>query len=293
MPDNIIFYFIFLSQIILISYYYPKQVLNRMNRVMTKYPPTEYPKLYPESTTAVAKGQRIFRIVNNVILVIGFILIFGYGLLSREYESTQKHAEGLPLFYGMLQFMPFMLVEFSGFKQFKLMRNANIRTTRLASLQRRNLFDFVSPVIFGVAVLMFLGYVLFEFLMGQFESAADNDGIIRVVTLIICNFLFAVIICFNLHGKKLDPHQAHDDRIRQISFTIKSLIVTSIFVSVFFIVTVTLREFNLEYLEIYANGLYFQSIALISIGSLLKIMKIEDINFDVYKADLSATDPAN
>ena len=287
MPDNIIFYFIFLNQIILISYYYPKKMLSRMTSLIEAYPPSKYPKLYPQSIDVVRKGCRNYRIMNQVILVIGIILMFLYGLLSSEYDATQKHAEGMPLFYGMLQFIPIILLEISGFKQFKLMREANSKTTRMAVLQPRRLFDFVSPVLFGFAILLFLAYVVFEFYLSDFQFT--KNLLIRIITLLVCNLLFAVIIVFNLTGKKIDPHQAPKDRQRQIKFTLNSLINTSIAATIFFIVNVSMKEFDLGYLEIVANSIYFQVIGVLGIGTMLTTLRIEDIDFDGYKENTSGT----
>ena len=47
MSIHILFYALFLSQIILISYYYPKQIIKRIDGVLKNYPPEDYPKLYP------------------------------------------------------------------------------------------------------------------------------------------------------------------------------------------------------------------------------------------------------
>ncbi len=46
--SNNLFYVAFLSQIFLMSYYFPNKLLARMRHVLTTYPPAAYPKLYPK-----------------------------------------------------------------------------------------------------------------------------------------------------------------------------------------------------------------------------------------------------
>jgi predicted small integral membrane protein len=45
--------------------------------------------------------------------------------------------------------------------------------------------------------------------------------------------------------------------------------------------------YQLGYMEIIINSIYFQVIAFVGIGGMLRTLKIETIDFDVYKADNS------
>ena len=64
MPDNTLFYFVFLSQIILLSLYFPRKMLSRIKYVFKTYPPSEYPKLYPEPIEYYEKARRNYRKIN-------------------------------------------------------------------------------------------------------------------------------------------------------------------------------------------------------------------------------------
>lgn len=173
MPDNSLFYMVFLSQLLLISHYYPKKIHQRMRYLLDTYPAERYPKLYPEPKVTYEKGLRKYTIINHLMLGLGFILMTLYALLSAEYPANEKHAEGLPIFFGLCQFLPFMLLERSGFRQFKLMRNADKRTSRIAQLSPRHLFDFVSPALVVTAVVSFIAYVIFEFALAHFQLSAQ------------------------------------------------------------------------------------------------------------------------
>ena len=61
MIDNIPFLLVFLAQIYVGSYYIPKKILHRMQRVYTMYPPSEYPKLYPYSLPHYFKNKKRYK----------------------------------------------------------------------------------------------------------------------------------------------------------------------------------------------------------------------------------------
>ncbi len=287
MLDNILFYFVFLSQIILISFYYPKQITRRIKYVLETYPPSEYPKLYPKNIAYYDIGQRIFRVINQVIFVLGFIILFLIGLWDNS--SDGKISEVIPLVYFFIQMAPLILIELSEFAYFKLMRKANVRTTRKAELLPRRLFDFISPKVVALAVLMNIACIAFFYSLHQFQFDLSNDTFVIAITLTASNIIFAGIIFWNLYGKKLNPHQATKDRIRQIEITVKSLVYMSIAASVFLIISEGVDELNLDYLEPSIMSLYLQFIILIGLGSLLRNLRIENIDFEVYKNDVSAT----
>ena len=287
MPHNILFYFVFLSQIILVSSYFPRKLLGRMKSVLETYPPSKYPKLYPKPIEVYETRQRIYRIMNQIILVAGFILMFAVGLW--DYSSDGTVSDFFPFVYWMVQVIPLMLMEISGYAYFKLMRKADLRTRRKAELRPRRLFDFISPTIFGTAIFMNIACILYYLYIDQFQFHWGSDAFVTSITLIAMNTFFAGIIYWNLSGKKLDPYQSSKDRTRQIEATVKSLVFVSIGASIFIIVAAVINEYDLDYLEPSIMSLYLQLIALVSLGTLLRTLRIEDINFDVYKEDVSVT----
>lgn len=279
----ILFYVLFLSQILLISYYYPKQIISRIESVLKKFPPEIYPKLYPESTEKILAAKAKYQILNQIIMVLGLILMVGYGLMSTDYDYYHKHAEGLPLMFGMVQFIPFMLLEISGCRQFKLMRKANTKTSRSADLAPRRLFDYVSPVSVIAAVTILLAYVYFDLYINDFTFTSDI--IIKIAALFLVHALFIGLTIWQLTGKRSDPHQSVEDRSNQTELSLQSMVAVSIFLSLFLMANSAVDVFQLGYLEILINCIYFQVIAFFGIGKMLKTIRIENINFDVYKAD--------
>jgi len=284
MLENILFYFVFLSQILLISFYYPGQILNRISYVLKTFPPSEYPKLYPKNNNYYKTGLQVFKVLNIIILTIGLMLLIVIGLWDSS--SDGMVSEAIPVVYFFIQMVPLVLMELSGFAYFKMMRKADERTTRKAQLQPRRLFDYVSPAVVAVAIFMFIACIAFFYSINQFRIHPGNDTFIITITLILSNFLFAGIIFWNLYGKKLDPYQDGKDRQKQVKLTVKSLVFVSIVASAFLITFKAINEFNLDYFEPVFMSLYFQFIIFIGLGYMLRKQHIEDINFEVYKADV-------
>jgi uncharacterized membrane protein len=283
MSINILFYILFLSQIILISYYYPKQIVKRIEAVLKNYPPALYPKLYPESVDKVIAAKARYQLLNQIIVFVGLALMVGYAFMSIEYTEYEKHAEGLPLMFGMVQFIPFMLLEVSGCRQFKLMRKANKSTNRTADLTPRRLFDYVSPTSVIVAVISLFLYLLFNLYVNNF--AITSDFIIIAITLFFVHALFIALAIWHLTGKRLDPHQSIKDRSNQTELSLQSMISVSIFLSLFLMANTAIDVYQLNYLEIIINSIYFQVVAFFGIGAMLKTIRLDNIDFNVYKPD--------
>jgi len=287
MSVNILFYGLFLSQIILISYYYPKQIIKRIEAVLKNFPPENYPKLYPESVDKVNAAKSRYKLLNQIIIFIGLGLLGLHAFMSADYDGNQKFAEGLPLMFGMVQFIPFMLIEVSGCRQFKLMRKANKSTSRTADLTPRHLFNYVSPFSVVSAITFLFGFILFDLYINDFT--VTSDFIIKVLTLCLVHALIIGLAIWHLTGKRLDPHQATKDRSNQTEFSLQSMVTASIFLSIFLMANSAVDVYQLYTLEILINTIYFQVIAFLGIGGMLRTMRVDNINFDVYKADKSVT----
>ena len=281
MSENILFYFVFLSQIFLISFYYPREILNRSNSVINKYPPDLYPRLYIKSLDVYKTKQRSFKIVNQLIMITGILIIVE--IVVWDYSSVGYIDQVIPLIYFVIQILPLVILEYSGFAYFKLMRKSDTRTTRKAQLNPRRLYNFISPTILGFALFLIIACILIFYSMHQFQFHPSNDTFIITVTLILSNALYAGIIYWNIYGKKINPYQATKDRLNQIEVTVKSLVFMSIAASLFLILNGIVENNNLDYLESALMSMYLQLIIFIGLGTILRNLRIENIDFEVYK----------
>lgn len=275
MPDNILLYVVFLSQILLISYYFPKKMLSRIKLVFETYPPSQYPNLYPEPFEKYEKGLRNYRYLNLFILLVGLsllVVIIGYPGCS-EWDLTH-----FVFPYFMVQFFPIILIEIKSFKYYQLMRLNDTRTSRKAELHPRRLFDFVSPKLIGMAVLVYIAFIFFILYVRQFDYQWFG-GYGNIVGVTAMNLYFAGVIIWNMYGKKLNPYQDYEDRKWQIKHTVKQMVFVSIAATLYIIHAIVLAILDILSLQPVTMSLYFQLIAAVS----LQTLRIGSINFEVYK----------
>jgi len=284
------FYIAFLSQIFLMSYYFPNKLLARMRNVLATYPPETYPKLYPRPVEHYRLAHLVFKYVSRFILLLGLLILYAvmFWVDHSTFADDGFISEAWPAAYGMIQFLPLMAVEISEFSHFKQMRKANSGTKRIADLRRRDLTDLVSPGLLGMALLLFTGAILFDLYVHDFTVTWGHDTIQRALVMSVTNGLLAIVGAWNLYGRKLDPHQSAEDRIQRISVSLKSLLYVSMVMSVFIAITAADDMYNLDFLDAAMMSVYFQAIALLSLGYTLRSVKPDEIDFDVYKNDAAA-----
>lgn len=280
-----LFYIAFLGQIMLISWYFPNKVLDRMRYVLATYPPERYPKLYPQSVERYRMGQAIFRTVNRVVMAIGFgiLLLVMFVIDHSSFADDGYISEFWPALYGVIQFVPLIGLEISEFGQMKLMRKANVSSTRTANLRPRRLFDYASPRLVALAMAAILATILIDLYVHDFDVSLGHDTVQRAVVLIVTNGLLAALGAWLLYGRKLNPHQTAEDRARHVRGALTSFLYCSMVMSTFFTLTAIDDVFDIGFLDAAIMSLYFQIIVALSLGYLLRCQRLEEMNFDVYK----------
>lgn len=282
MHTHYLVYGVFLSQLLLISYYYPKQIGQRIKQLLQNYPASQYPKLYPNSEAKFGAGNTVFQWLNVTMLLLGAVILALLVYLLEQNIKTAAQLSFLPLIFGLLQAIPYGYLELSNNKQLKVMREANTQTKRQAELAPRNLFSFISPTKVACAAVLFVVCVLSLLYFAQFTLSFDL--MVLLGAMLLSNGLFVAITIKLLYGKKLDPYQSASDRARVIRANLQSFVYTSILISVFFILNKSVDAFNWHQAEIIFNSLFWLLVMTFSTGSLLSGSRLSDINFDVYRA---------
>lgn len=286
-----LFYIVFTGQILLTSWYIPRKILGRMQHVMTTYPPAQYPKLYPKPVEYYQVGQWKFRLICRLIFLLGFVIMFAMLFIvdHATFADDGFISVAWPAGYGIIQFVPLMMLELSEFGQFRLMRKANDSSQRKANLRPRRFFGFVSPQLFAIAATLLVAAVFLDLYVAGFPVEWDRDGAQRALVLVATNGLLAALGGWILHGRNLNPHQSFDDRARQISASLQSFIYVSMAMSVFFMTQAVDDIYPLDLMNAALMSVYFQAIVLLSVGHLLRNIKVDELDFDVYKGNGAAT----
>jgi hypothetical protein len=248
-----------------------------MKTVLEKYPASEYPKLYINSEESFRKRQDKFALVNRILLIAGFSLLSA--MVMWDYTTIGEISPMIPWAYFMLQMMPMMWLEVSEYKYFKSMREANTETQKVANIRPRHLFDFISKNMLILAlVMMIIAFSMVFIRYGWSSGAFENISIIFAT-----NVFFGLMIYWMIYGRKLDPYQADKDRLQGIKVNVKSAIYISIAVSVFLSVQMLIKIYDARFLQPVVMSLYCQLIVWFSTKTRLDGLKLENIDFSVYK----------
>lgn len=284
--DNL-FYIAFASQIFLLSYFLPNRLLARMRYILATFPPHQYPKLYPRPVEQYANAYRMFRMMSRIILLvgIGILLAVMFVVDHSTFADDGYISEAWPAFYGMLQFLPLLVLELSEYSHLRQMRKANTSSKRVAELRRRSLTDFVSPVAMVATLALYAGAVFFNLYVYDFAVGWSHDAIQRILVLTGTNLLLALLGFWTLRASKSDPHQAFADRHHRISVGLKSIFYVSMALSVFIAIEALDDMIMMDPLDAVILSVYFQVIALLSLGYTIKNIKCDDIDFEVYRSD--------
>ncbi len=274
MPEHILFYVVFLSQIFIISYYFPRKIYRQSRYILDTYPPATHPKLYTKPIECYEIARRNYQYVNVFILIVGLLILGAF--LSNPHDGDVHNA--IVMGYFPAQMFPVFLMDLSALKELKLMRIANPRTTRHAELRPRRLFDFVSPALFGIAVITYIAFVSLIFYVQQFGFEWFG-GYWNVLGITVMNAFCAGFVYWHMVGKKLNPHETSEDRGTRIRTMARIIAFTSIAVTLFIAVSIALSAFDVRYLLPIFLSVYVQVLAVIG----FQAYRIDNRNFDVYK----------
>jgi MFS family permease len=193
------------------------------------------------------RGERFlafYRAVNLVMAVAGLgLLAWLSGHILRP-DWDLAPVQRLFSFYTMAQIAPLCLVCLAeAWVHKRAVKLAPPETKRTASLQRRVLFDFVSPYAVFTAAL---AYVLFAaamiwFWLNPFPDFNYPLRPLRALTLVYAVNCF--IVYWALYGKKNAPLETRAGRMREVAVAINISVYASIGIVVFMAISLTMREF--------------------------------------------------
>ena len=274
MNIDLLLYIVLFSQIMFVSYYYPRRMLIRIHTIFKNYPPNDFPKLYPESIDKYKKSAKRYQVMNHLIIVLGFSLILWFYVTPR----TGKWDQAIVFWYFMIQFIPNLGIELWSMKYHKAMRLLNQDAQKEAVLQPRRLTDFISreflAIVFVIYVI-FVGYVAY---LNQFDYQWFG-GYLNVL-IISCTYLFFGFIIYRaMYGKVKNPHQSYEDRKRDLQLLVRQILSLAIAVMLYAMLQISLKVFGLESFKAISISLYFHVIGFLS----MQWPRLDFINFDVYK----------
>lgn len=293
MGETILFCLVFSSQVLLISWFFPRRVISRGRYVLQNFPPSTHPKAYTHPPEDFERWLRNIARLNLVIVVAGLLIIVGLILatLSGEWDGTIVTPWSASGEWAAAIVVPFFLVQlaagvgymsFSSRKFLKALAKAPPPRVRTTELHRRRLVDFVSPTMLVVVALTnvaFITFVLYDyrhFELPWFKAAGSIASVVLVL------LVFSVTVGITLRAPKSDPYQAHRDRSNLIRLVVKQALAVCIAYPVLLTVWLAIRIFDPDLLEPVIASLYCQGIALALLWPSYSY-RVDKIDFDVYR----------
>ena len=280
MLEQNLFSIAFLSQIILASIYIPSRIVRRMSFVFETYPPSTHPLLYPKPLDDYARMQQGYRVANWVIAGVGFSVL----AVSMFAPRGREVMNAMAFLFFLIQILPLIWIEATVRKELKLMRSLNPRTTRTAELNPRKLFDVLTPALFWTTVVVYLAFWVFVAWFRQFDYPWFG-GFINNLIITGLNVFLASILLWFMYGKKLNPHQSSEDRMRITRRLATVMCLVSIAVTLYAVITIFLSAEDARAFQPFARSVYFQVIILLSVQT----YRVDSLDFDVYRGDAQPT----
>ncbi|HVF18008.1 MAG TPA: hypothetical protein VNA21_13905 [Steroidobacteraceae bacterium] len=244
MFETYAFLAVFTVQILAMSVLYPAKLSRYVRAQATGMPIDRLAQLYPNVDLDLARERILsrYRKVNTGIAVLGMLLL---GWLFSYMRSLQWDEDPVIVaisLYFFLQMLPIAVFAWLGFKFNKTHKRMLLERQRTASLERRGLFDFISPLTVVVAIA---GYFLFAGFV-TYVQPKPLPGFALIGVLALVYISQALVIYRALYGKKTNALETHAHRVHTIGLTVKVSVYSSIVAVVFFTIIFTFDVLDLK-----------------------------------------------
>lgn len=281
MFEKTVFFILLFVQCGLVSWYLPSLFYKRMRRVITEYPPAEYPLLYPKPEEEYHKFHHKFRLGNRILFCLSLAVVI---LVMLEGVNLEEGIWSmLPWAMFMIQMIPVMIIEVSEYSHTRLIREKNKSTVRVAGMQSRSLSELISPPLFLVWLGVQLACLFAIGWADDFQFIIGDSAFWSVLILLLANIAGVFYLRKLVSGKLMDPHLDPSDKFRASKAVSKSMLYVSMGVSLFSAAMRLINVYDADQLEPILMCIYCQLIVLVSVPPTLNATKLEDINFDVYR----------
>jgi hypothetical protein len=240
----------FAVQILAASVLSPARLIKYVRGWARDFGSDRFAQLYPGADYGkfVERFVRRYRAVNTVIALVGLILFGWMFTLLRQPDWTQQVSQPA-LWYFLLQMSPLILVGLYGVvRARKLLLQPSQEVKRKATLQRRGLFDFVSPFVVLLAVAsypLFVAYAIYLDLAVYHNTSLSKPCLIAIGSITLVYALNTFIIYRHLYGRR-NPLLSNEGRAHSIEVTVKAGVYGSIAVTLWYAIFGTLGQPGLQ-----------------------------------------------
>ena len=257
----------FAVQILAMSALYPSWFIRYVRLQAMSFPPGYLAQRYPGVDLVVARERFLtrYRTLNISIAVLGLLLLSWLFSYMRGADWDDGRVEIVVAVYFMVQMLlPLGLVIWLGVRFNKEHKRPLPEGKRTANLQRRGLFDFVSPFTVSLAVLCYLLFAAFVIYLQQ-HPLLGFAGLVNIVGITLVYAVNAFTVYAMLYGKKPNPFETHAGRARTIGLVVKSSVYSCIACVGFLSTYLTLALLEWQSWEPFAMSAFFVITGLLSL----------------------------
>ena len=221
-------------------------------------------ELYPGTDVSgeLLRFAARYRALNALIAALGVLLLGWLFRYMQRPDWSDGPVETLVSVYFFLQVLPLGLVVWVALRRNLLFATSRERK-RTAQLERRRLFDFVSPLAVVLALLGYVAFVLFVARIQQRPFAGFAGALLNIGVVTLLYALNAVVVYATLYGKRLNTLETHALRVQRIALTVKSCVYSCIACVAFLSLNFSLVLLDLQRWEPFALSVFFVICALI------------------------------
>lgn len=279
---------VFASQILVLSFVTPRRRNQLYSLMFTRYPPQEYPRLYPVTPERIQRIQSFFKPL-HVVFGIGAAVTLGTGLVRGI--AAPELARWM-LICLLVQILPLYLALPWSIKWTKAYRAMPPPSVRSAELRPWRIVDFVSPLRIG------LGLLGAELALVCAVLAYLHRPQVLIVILWCAGFsgwllLRMIYVLFRpMRFGRLDPYMSTTDtfraRQRRFRFLFSAGTILGGFFSLIVLYDAQLIRFDRVYLLV-GISIVFQLIGIALVLAQSRDLRTRD--FSVYRGDVGFRRP--
>lgn len=275
----------FTVQILVMSVLLPAWFIRYVRAQAARFPAERLAQLYPGVDLGQAQERFLtqYRALTTGIVVLGLLLLgclFIY--MRRPNWDEGKVGVLVTVYFFAAYLLPVLLFAWVGVRFNKKHKRSLPEGKRTAILQRRGLFDFVSPFSVSLAILSYLLFVAFVIYVQQ-RPFLGFAGFINLGAITLVYALNAFVVYVVLYGGKKNPFETHAGRLHTIGLTVKSSVYSCILIVVYLSLNFSLRLLDLETWEPFWLSVFFTICALVaSMGFAAPLRKpeVDDLGSD-------------
>lgn len=256
----------FVVQILATSVLYPAWFIRYLRARTRRLPADRLALVYPGVDVLQTQERFLkrYRALNTVIAVLGLLLLAGLFNYMRSPEWNDRPVELLVSAYSMVAFVvPIGLVVWLGARFNREYMHSLPETKRKALLERRGLFDFVSPLAVALAALSYLLFAAFVLYLRQ-HPFPGFAGLINLVGITLVYAVNALVAYVMLYGKSRNRLDTHVHRLHGMSVAVKSSVYSCIVIAAYLSLNLALGMLDLPRWEPFVLSVFFIICALLT-----------------------------